>query len=61
MVLVRILDKNGTLSTVAGQNGDGCRKSGVLLMMSIALHVVRCRVYDIDDDDDEDEVNSMYT
>ena len=24
----RILDKNGTLSTVAGQNGDGCRKSG---------------------------------
>ena len=32
-----------------------------IVVMSIALHVVRCCVYDSGDDDDEDEVNSMYT
>ena len=39
----------------------GCQIVWLLLMMSIALHVVRCCVYDSGDDDDEDEVNSMYT
>ena len=39
----------------------GCPTVWLLLMMSIALHVVRCCVYGSGDDDDEDEVNSMYT
>ena len=41
----------------------GCPFVWLLLMLSIALHVVRCCVYDSDDesDGDEDEVNSMYS
>ena len=41
----------------------GCPFVWLLLMLSIALHVVRCCVCDSDDDgdDDGDEANSMYT
>ena len=42
----------------------GCPFVWLLLMMSIALHVVRCCVYDSDDESDEDsesEKSTMYT
>ena len=42
----------------------GCPIVWLLLMMSIALHVVRCCVYDSDyesDEDDQSEKSTMYT
>ena len=42
----------------------GCPFVWLLLMMSIALHVVRCCVYDSDDESDEEsesEKSTMYT